>query len=568
MKIKNINLFFAFGIFLILLLSITPLSIYPYELTSPILISGVLICILSFSYFFIYFFTERRFNYTRIKIPIFLACLLLMLIISAYKGGMDIWNLYIANIILLFLLLNNLLKDNILNSKILNRVLWGVISIEVIKLILKFDIFHSSNILNYSLGFSNNNITAMFFVLILTLISQNEKLKIQGIVLLYLLGGLIVYLLHSRTGLLGIFSALIMNLLIKTNKSTKINNKYILGLIIIILTTLLVGFIDLNNEKSESTEGRMIIWINSLSIIQEQPIFGYGLGSFKKQIGIQFIDYFSRVRDNNEMDNFTHQINIAYNDLIQLTIESGILGFCFYVSLILLVIRDIVKRTINYTTVSLSCFLIMSTTNSIFYAVPCGYLLALCLALNYYKKTTTLIHLNMQVVIIFALLLSFIAFYKTIRYENAIRQTYSISKQNTASLNLEGLRPYQKVLASSDFYWLTVANNFFKVKSYQNSERAAENVIDISYDYRAFDLLADISRIHGSTQEEKYLAYQNNIVPGLLLPKYKLFQYYKSINDKENAKKLALEIVEHKEKGKFDVTKFKLQAKNYLEDEY
>lgn len=35
MKIKNINLFFAFGFFLILSLSITPLNIYPYEDKRP-----------------------------------------------------------------------------------------------------------------------------------------------------------------------------------------------------------------------------------------------------------------------------------------------------------------------------------------------------------------------------------------------------------------------------------------------------------------------------------------------------------------------------------------------------
>lgn len=571
MKIRNIKLFFTFGIFLMLLLSVTPLNVYPYELTSPILLSGSIIHALSISYLFVYFFTQRIFNDVNIKIPIFIICLSLMLMVSVYKEGIEIWNIYIVNIILLFLLFKNLLKDNILDPKILNRILWVILSIEGLKLILRYGLFNLSNISNYNIGFSNNNITAMFFVFILTLISQNEKLKIRNIVLLYLLGGIVTYILHSRTGLLGIFSGMIMSLLIKTNKSVKINNKYrlYLYLLTVISTIILIGFIDLNNEKSESSEGRMIIWKNSLNIIQEQPIFGYGIGNFKKQIGIQFNNYFSRVRNNSEMDNFTHQINIAYNDLIQLTIESGILGFCFYISIILSVIRDMMKRTVSYTTIALFCFIIMSTTNSIFYAVPCGYLLALCLALHYHKNTTTLIQLNRPIVLILTAIISLITLYKTIRYENAIRQTYSISKQSTASQNLYALKPYQKILASSDFYWLTVANNFFKVKSYQNSKRAAEKVVDISYDYRGFNLLADISRINEkSNEEEMYLIYQNNIVPGLFLPKYKLFQYYISINDKEKAKRLAIDIIEHKQKGKFDITKFKLQAKNYLEYEH
>lgn len=560
---RYITLFYTCGIFFLLLFSMMPLDFYPYELTGPILICGIIICLLLIGFFFLSFLNHKNNKNANIKISIVIICLILILIISVIKHGIEIWTIYVANLILLFLLLKNLLTEKILNLNIIRKIVACVVVIEICKLIFK--IISVNPIFFGEMGYSNNNIIAMFLVASLLLLLQSNEVKIHHSLLLFLFFGLIIYYLDSRTGLIGLICGLIMIFIFEINKSFKTNKKFIIWLIMIV-TVMLVGFFRLNSVKTESTEGRLIIWKNSLNIIRNQPILGYGLGSFKKQISLQLSDYFEKERPLNEKDNFTQQVNIANNDFIQLTIETGIIGIAFNICLVFIIISNIFGRSYNYCSVALICYMIMSFTNFIFYSVPCGYMLVLVLALNDSERNYTFVSFQKRIVFIFIGVLLSVTIYYTLRYESAIRQTNYLSKQNNPKY-LNKLKPFQKILKSSDFYWLTVANKFYAAKSYQNAIKAAKKAINISYDYKAFSLLAEISNKTGSYEEEKYLKAVNKIVPGLFLPKYKLFEYYLRVRNEIEGKRMAKEIMEHKAKGIIDISIFKSHAKKYLENE-
>ena len=112
-----------------------------------------------------------------------------------------------------------------------------------------------------------------------------------------------------------------------------------------------------------------------------------------------------------------------------------------------------------------------------------------------------------------------------------------------------------------------VANNFYKVGNRKNATMAAAKAVNTSNDYRAFDLLASIANKEGSQNEEKYLKNAHYIVPGLVIPKYNLFQYYKENCKSDQADFWANEVLNHKNKGTRDITYFKDQVNNYLENE-
>ena len=192
------------------------------------------------------------------------------------------------------------------------------------------------------------------------------------------------------------------------------------------------------------------------------------------------------------------------------------------------------------------------------------------MALRSSEQKDFVIKVSKVAAFVFASALWVLTVYHTFQYENALRVTYAVSKKKDVKHNLLKIKPYQKILAKDEFYWATVAQNFFKAGSYKNAKKATEKAIDISYDYRAFGLLAEINNNDNNNNNEavvKNLLKAQTLVPGLLLPKYNLFLHYKSKNDVIEATFWANEIINHNKKGEIDISYFKHQANKYLLNE-
>ena len=150
------------GVFftIILYLSTTPFEVFPFELSAPILLTSsfilgtltVLTTILIFSRVKIYLPSYRE--------GIFSYIIIVMISVSFFKTGLNIWLLYFFLLFVISLFIFNLKQHNLFSLNTLVVPLSIVILFEVIK-----ELFHIKGLYIPLLNnFSNNNIKAIYLV--------------------------------------------------------------------------------------------------------------------------------------------------------------------------------------------------------------------------------------------------------------------------------------------------------------------------------------------------------------------------------------------------------------------
>jgi tetratricopeptide (TPR) repeat protein len=155
------------------------------------------------------------------------------------------------------------------------------------------------------------------------------------------------------------------------------------------LVLVSVSAFALYQYKKASADGRVLIWEVSAKIIQKNPIFGNGVGSFKRDYMATQAEYFKE-HPTSEYASLADDNLYAFNEYIKLTVEKGFLGL-----LVLLVVlgfllfyslkhlnqtdKNMVKAT-RYSLLALMVFAFFSYPLSIveFQLLGAFYLLVLC----------------------------------------------------------------------------------------------------------------------------------------------------------------------------------------------
>tara|TARA_R110000751_G_scaffold62520_5_gene129011 strand:+ start:31039 stop:32559 length:1521 start_codon:yes stop_codon:yes gene_type:complete len=122
----------------------------------------------------------------------------------------------------------------------------------------------------------------------------------------------------SRTGILLNLAAL--TLYITSLLSNKSKQLTITGIIMLIVAVSLAQF------KENSSNGRLFIWKNSLKLLQDAPLLGYGTDSFSAKYSRQQTLYFSKGFGTEKEKYLSDYILQAYNEFIEVTIEMGYIG--------------------------------------------------------------------------------------------------------------------------------------------------------------------------------------------------------------------------------------------------
>jgi len=78
--------------------------------------------------------------------------------------------------------------------------------------------------------------------------------------------------------------------------------------------------------------------------IEEKPLLGWGLGSFKNKYNVWQSEYFKgKIYNSIEKTNAGY-VTMAYNDVVQITLETGVIGFILLSSWLILKARHILKN--------------------------------------------------------------------------------------------------------------------------------------------------------------------------------------------------------------------------------
>ena len=127
----------------------------------------------------------------------------------------------------------------------------------------------------------------------------------------------------------------LMVVLYLANKRYQLLNRFsnflksaVLRIIVIILIAIMVvisGYY-IYNLKRNSSSGRLFIWQVSVTMIKENPVWGYGFDRFAAAHNDYQAQYFKNHPNDSKKAEVADGVNYAFNEFIQVAVETGIIG--------------------------------------------------------------------------------------------------------------------------------------------------------------------------------------------------------------------------------------------------
>ncbi len=282
---------------------------------------------------------------------------------------------YILGYLLLCLTIYASLKFQLFDSLFIERLIIILLAINILYVYFQlFGILQSNSVYFKVSGITENpSVSSIFiagssFVLIDRIIKNKNKVSTfyyLGLcfVLLYA-----IIILRCRTAIVGFILNFLIILFFK-GKYHKISYLSIFLSAIVVVVFLGLLF------KLDSTSGRLLIWKISMSLIRAN-IFGYGYGTFERNYNLAQSEYFGETnRPMSEIMNADY-VFMPYNDLMEHTIDGGILGAIIYVSFWCVLLYTSIKlNKIKYFSALFSLF-VMSMINFVYTSVECMLLIS------------------------------------------------------------------------------------------------------------------------------------------------------------------------------------------------
>jgi O-antigen ligase len=218
--------------------------------------------------------------------------------------------------------------------------------------------------------FNNTNILAIYvgisfvyflhwYILLYNRPGAN-KLFLRLIEVLLLFDIVLLPSTQSRTGLAAVLSISVF-ILASNNRWIK-SRKRVYKITLVCVAVLSVLFISIvsYSYKKESADGRIVIWKTAALMIKDKPLMGTGFNQFQYRFPEYQARYFQANRDDGER--FADKDDYAFNDLIQITTEEGLIGLL----LILLIIISLIAAYHKERSKSISLRVSMSGLAFIF----------------------------------------------------------------------------------------------------------------------------------------------------------------------------------------------------------
>lgn len=150
--------------------------------------------------------------------------------------------------------------------------------------------------------------------------------------------------------------------------------------ILLIIGTLMIGTYMM---KKASADGRILIWKVSSTIIASHPVTGIGLGNFAGPYGKAQEAYFTAGDYTPREELVADAPEFAFNELIQITVENGLIGLFLFIGIIISAIRYAYRSGIHKQAGhvgALAAFLIFASFSYPFSVLPLTLLFALLVA--------------------------------------------------------------------------------------------------------------------------------------------------------------------------------------------
>lgn len=365
--------------------------------------------------------------------------------------------------------------------------------------------------------------------------------------LLFFFSFVLIILLKGRAGWLGLSVGLIF-ILYEYQVFSLIKKiiQFLIYLLFPLFLTVLIIF------KPNSSNGRLLIYKISASILKDNWLWGIGHGQFKVQYNQYQAAYFSSNSIDSKEALLADNTVFAFNDFFQFFIENGIIGFVLISVALYLLFKKIKRIETNPTNkhlfVAAGASLICILTGSLF-SYPLQILPILlqgivCLTIINCYPTTGIEQVkfckgkslfNKIIFIVFTfLLLIYFSFYSVYKYKSS--QAYYFKR---AGFRQKAIAAYKEI-SNSPFIDDNVLYSYAQELYYSNQLYAAKTLLDKSKKYfisnEVFKLSANLeNELKNYTQAEKDYKTTVYMVPNRMISRDELLNFYLERKDTANA---------------------------------
>ena len=313
--------------------------------------------------------------------------------------------------------------------------------------------------------------------------------------------------------------------------------------------------------KKDSADGRLLLWKFGIQTILENPS-GAGLGNYGGAVGDAQATYFSNGKAKQSDISIADVPIYAYNEYIQIGVESGLITLVFFVCLVCLSVKMAVKQRKFSIIASLSSLLVFAFFSYPFSVLPYLVVFIILLAAsntntnkrniiitNCENKSKSQIYLQSistiaSISIILLCLVDRSPIYKANQEWSNCKYLINVKLYEDVTADLKKIYPY---LNDNLDFLFDYSYSLHKTGDFKDSNRILLRAMQLSSDPMLYNIYGkNCQAMKDCKLAEKYFLKSYNLIPNRIYPLYLLANMHIENNNKEVAIKFARIVINHK----------------------
>lgn len=316
-----------------------------------------------------------------------------------------------------------------------------------------------------------------------------------------------------------------------------------------------IGLYGIYHLKKNSADGRFFIWKISSYIVKDNPT-GIGIGHFAAVYGNAQADYFSQRKGNDLEKYIAENPDYAFNDLIQISAESGILGIILFIVMFISFLYRGYKNRRYGIICSLIAVLIFSLMSYPFNLLPFVivfvFLSAICASesstrsINKFRTSSVIIILTVTAFIVIGVTISK---YKEITAHKDWNTAKTLYNVGGYAKSCEVYAQLYPLLREQPAFLFEYGQSLSQTRKYKESNIILTEATQFSADPMIYNIIGkNYQEMKDYEKAEQYFFKASHIVPSRLYPYYLLAKLYHETGEKSKETEMAKIILNKKVK--------------------
>ena len=318
--------------------------------------------------------------------------------------------------------------------------------------------------------------------------------------------------------------------------------------------------IGLYRMKPVSADARLRIWNQTVACIRQHPVEGYGFGRFEHAFHARSIAQALDGTASEAMLQVRTSINMAYNDLLELTTEGGLLygllWAVFWISLLGPAFLRLLRTSPHAPDKAAAwcgafAFCLMSSVNFCLSAASLS-AIAMCYTglllgdtLRFSGQSAGSGRHTLRILLALMLLGGLFLQLRFAVAHVVLRNAAGTSDSSCNPEQLSSMVSLEKILRHSDAYWCTRAEKTAACGDYAAATDCLREALKYTNFAQVHHQMYLYCRKSGDTAGAVHaLRQETGVTPGRLAPRYMLWQYYVSLQDTVHARETASDLIQ------------------------